>query len=60
MKGRVEVERKSNEMPTETMQCECNVCRKGMHIEEARYCTRCGTKLNLEQAISKKDHLHFH
>lgn len=40
-------------MTAETMQCKCIVCRKELHVEEALYCTRCGTKLNLEQTFNK-------
>lgn len=29
----------------ETKLCECNECGKDRHVEEAVYCTRCGTKL---------------
>ena len=43
----------------ETLQCKCDVCSKEYHIEEARFCTRCGTKLVLENAISRTGH-HFH
>ncbi len=50
---------KLNRMPLETMQCKCNVCRKELHIEEAKYCTRCGTELNLNQTIRRTGH-HFH
>lgn len=40
-------------MGPETMHCRCNVCSKTYHIEEAKYCTRCGTELDLDKAISK-------
>lgn len=40
----------SKGMPRETMQCKCTVCRKEFHVEEALFCTLCGTKLNLSKA----------
>lgn len=45
-------------MPTETMQCKCNVCSKEFHIEEALYCTRCGSKLELKNAVIKTEFHH--
>ena len=35
----------------ETKYCLCPVCGKDHHIEEARFCTICGTKL--EEASAK-------
>jgi len=29
----------------EVKYCSCNNCSKDKHIQEARYCSRCGTKL---------------
>ncbi|WP_170939030.1 MULTISPECIES: hypothetical protein [unclassified Lysinibacillus] len=40
-------------MPAETMQCKCNVCSKEFHIEEAKFCIICGTKLDLKNAATK-------
>lgn len=42
-------------MPAETMQCKCNACSKEFHISEAKYCTQCGTKLDLANAITKTE-----
>lgn len=42
-------------MPAETMQCKCKVCSKEFHIPEAKYCTRCGTKLDLMNAVIKTE-----
>lgn len=36
-----------------TMQCTCSVCKTEFHIEKAKYCSRCGTKLDLTKAIRK-------
>lgn len=52
------MKKKTNRMGEETMQCKCNVCKKEMHCEEAIYCTRCGTKLDLEKAISRTGRHH--
>ena len=53
------MENKTNRMGEETMECKCSVCRKELHIEEAIFCTRCGTRLNLEQAVKRTGH-HLH
>jgi len=45
-------------MPTETMQCKCKVCSKEFHIPEAKYCTRCGTKLKLNIVTRTEFHPH--
>lgn len=42
----------------ETKLVKCDVCGKGSHIEEALFCTRCGSKLDLTKVISRKANLH--
>ncbi|MGR6896967.1 hypothetical protein [Rummeliibacillus sp. BSL5] len=38
----------------ETKHVKCSVCAKNWHIEEALFCTRCGSKLNLSKIESSK------
>lgn len=52
------MEKKTKQMGKETMKCKCNVCSKYFHIEEAKFCTRCGTELDLSMAVSKMDRYH--
>ncbi|MGR6899579.1 hypothetical protein [Rummeliibacillus sp. BSL5] len=38
----------------ETKHVKCNTCAKNRHVEEALFCTRCGSKLDLSKIESSK------
>ncbi len=43
----------------ETKHVKCNVCAKKWHVEEALFCTRCGSKLELSKVESTRTGMGF-